>query len=214
MERVMKNNLFIISPYGYKYIASTLFAAFVFALLDLELFSLVAFLLALFFVYSFRNPERELSFLDPKAVVSPVDGVVKTIDEIDDAQYGYKVTIESNYLHVGVLRVPISANLKALNILKGARTSKNSKLFYDLNEMAELVFTYENENSVKVIHRLKQTFAPLSVEITQNNTVHKGSRYGYALNSVTELYLPKNFRLDIKPSREIKASHSLIGYFS
>ena len=214
MERVMRNNLFIISPYGYKYITSALFATFMFALLELEFFSTVAFLLVLFFLYSFRNPERELSFLDANAVVSPVDGRVKAIDEIDDAQYGYKVTIESDYLHVGILRVPISANLKALRILKGARTSKKSKLFNDLNEMAELVFTDENENSVKVVHRLKQTFAPLSVEITQNNAVHKGSRYGYALSSVTELYLPKNFRLNIKPSREIEASHSLIGYFS
>lgn len=214
MEKVMKNNLFIISPNGYRYIAYALLTSFIFTLLDLEFFSLVAFFLALFFVYSFRNPERELSFLDHTAVVSPVDGIVKAIDEIDDAYYAYKVTIESNYLNVGILRVPLTANLQALTLLKGARTSKKSKLFYDLNEMAELVFVDENENNVKVVHRLKQTFAPLNVQIYQNENLHKGSRYGYALNNITELYLPKNFRLDIKLNKEIEAAHSLIGYFS
>lgn len=212
-ERAMKNNLFIISPNGYKYIAYALFGAFVFAVLDLEFFSLLSFILALFFAYSFRNPERELSFLDDKAVVSPVDGVVRAIEEINEEQYAYKIIIESSYLDVGILRVPLSANLQDMKIFRGARTSKKSTLFDDLNERAELVFTDKYNNTVKVIHRLKQSFAPIGIDIPKQ-TLYKGTRYGFAINTMTELYLPKNFRLDIKPNNEIEASHSLIGYFS
>lgn len=210
----MKNNLFIVSKSGYKYIIYALFAAVIFGILDLELFSLLSFLSALFFVYSFRNPEREVAFLDDKAVISPVDGVVKAIDEIKDEQYAYRVVVESTYMNVGVLRVPVSGHLETVKILRGARTSKISKLFYDLNETAELVFIDIYNNKVKVVHRLKQSFTPINIEISTNDTLRKGSRYGYAINSMSELYLPKNFRLNIKPNSEIQASHSLIGYFS
>ncbi len=209
----MKNNLFIISPNGYAYIAYALLAAFVFGVFDLEFFSLLAFMLALFFAYSFRNPERELSFLDDKAVISPVDGVVRAIEEINEEEFSYKITIESSYLNVGILRVPLNADLQDMKIFRGARTAKKSKLFYDLNERAELVFLGNNKNKVKVIHRLKQSFAPINIDIPKQ-TLYKGMRYGFATNAVTELYLPENFRLDIKPNNEIEASHSLIGYFS
>ncbi|ADN09774.1 phosphatidylserine decarboxylase [Sulfurimonas autotrophica] len=210
----MKNNLFIVSKNGYKYIAYALLTAIIFGILDLEFFSLLSFALALFFIYSFRNPERELSLLDDKAVVSPVDGVVKAIDEIKNGQYVYRVLVESNYMNVGVLRVPLSGHLESTKVIRGARTSKKSKLFYDLNETAELVFVDAHNNRVKVLHRLKQSFAPVNIEVSKNEPLYKGSRYGYAINSMSELYLPKNFRLDIKPNSEIQASHSLIGYFS
>jgi phosphatidylserine decarboxylase len=210
----MKNNLFIISRSGYAYIGYALLAAIVFGVLDLEIFSFAAFLVALFFAYSFRNPERELSFLDEKAVVSPVDGVVKTIEEISDKEYAYKVIIESNYMNVGILRVPVSGTIEDTKIIRGARTSKKSKLFYDLNEMAEIIFVDAHNNKVKVLHRLKQSVTPVTIEVSQNDTAYKGSRYGYAINNISELYLPKNFRFDIKPHNEIQAVHSLIGYFS
>lgn len=213
-ERVMKNNLFIISKQGYKYIGYALLGAFVFAVLDLELFSFVSLAAALFFMYSFRNPERAVSFLDEKAVVSPVDGIVKSIDELQDERYAYKIVIESNYMDVGVLRVPLSGNIENIQLIRGARTSKKSKLFYDLNETAEIIFTDAHKNQIKVIHRLKQSFAPINIDISKNDIVHKGTRYGYVINGISELYLPKNFRLDIKPTNEMRASQSLIGYFS
>jgi len=210
----MKSNLFIVSKNGYKYIVYALLATVIFWILDLEFFSLLSFLSALFFVYSFRNPEREVVFLDDKAVVSPVDGVVKAIDEIKDEQYAYRVRVESNYMNVGVLRVPLCGHLENTKVVRGARTSKKSKLFYDLNETAELVFIDGYNNKVKVLHRLKQSFTPINIEVSKNDTLYKGLRYGYAINSMSEIYLPKNFRLDIKPNSEIQASHSLIGYFS
>ncbi len=210
----MRNNLFIINQHGYKYIGYTLFIAFIFSILDLELFSFISFVLALFFIYNFRNPERAISFLDDKAVISPVDGIVSSIDELQDDQYAYKIVIESSYMDVGILRVPVSGHIENMRLIRGTRTSKKSKLFYDLNEMAEVVFTDVNTNKIKVIHHLKQSFLPINIDITKNDTLYKGTRYGYAMNNMSEIYLSKNFRLNIKPNNEVKASQSLIGYFS
>jgi len=211
---MMKNNLFIINKGGYKYICYALLATFIFIILDLELFSFITFGLGLFFIYVFRNPERESYFLDEKAVVSPIDGIVRAIDELKNQEYTYKVTIEASYLNVGVLRVPLNGKLEDIKILKGARTSKHSKLFHDLNETAELIFIDDYNNKIKVVHRLKQSFAPLNIEVSKNNVLQKNSRYGYAINTMSELYLSKNFRFDIRLNSEIRASQSLIGYFT
>jgi len=214
MERVMKNNLFIVSKDGWKYIAYALLISFIFALLDLEIFSFLSFLTALYFAYSFRNPERELGFLDEKAVVSPVDGVVIAIDELQEEAYTYKIIIESSLLNVGVLRIPLTSKIENVSIKRGARTSKYSKLFRDLNEKAELKFVDMSGNSIKVVHTLKQGITPVKIAINKDESVVKGTRYGTALNTLTEIYLPKNFRLNVNVHDEIEASHSLIGYLS
>jgi len=211
---MMKNNLFIINKGGYKYIGYALLATFIFIILDLELFSFITFGLGLFFIYVFRNPERESFFLDEKAVVSPIDGVVKAIDELKNKEYSYKVTIEASYLNVGVLRVPLNGKIEDIKVSRGARTSKHSKLFHDLNETAELIFIDGYNNKIKVVHRLKQSFAPLNIEVSKNDVLQKNSRYGYGVNMISELYLPKNFRFDIRLNSEIRASQSLIGYFT
>ena len=210
----MKNNLFIVSKDGWKYIAYALLISFIFALLDLEIFSFLSFLTALYFAYSFRNPERELGFLDEKAVVSPVDGVVIAIDELQEEAYTYKIIIESSLLNVGILRIPLTSKIENVSIKRGARTSKYSKLFRDLNEKAELKFVDMSGNSIKVVHTLKQGITPVKIAINKDESVVKGTRYGTALNTLTEIYLPKNFRLNVNVHDEIEASHSLIGYLT
>jgi phosphatidylserine decarboxylase len=191
-----------------------LLISLVFALFDLKLFSFLSFLTALYFAYSFRNPERELGFLDEKAVVSPVDGVVIAIDELQEEVYAYKIIVESDFLNVAILRVPLNAKVQNISIKRGARTSKYSKLFRDLNEKVELEFMDIQGNSIKVVHTLKQSIAPIKIAINKDVSVFKGNRYGTALNTLTEIYLPKNFRLNVNVHNEIEASHSLIGYLS
>ena len=210
----MRNNLFIISKNGWSYILASFFAIIVFALLDLELFSFIALLAIAFFIYVFRNPERELLFLEDKAVVSPSDGIVRSIDELDNNEFCYRVQIESDCFSPAMLRCPMYTEVEDFTIIRGARTAKGSKLFNDLNERAEIIFCDEHNNKIKVVHRLKKSMIPLELDLLAQHTYMQGTRYGYALNAITELYLPKNFRFDIKPNKNLRASESLIGYFS
>jgi len=214
MERVMKNNLFIISKNGWSYIFYT-FLAFVFcSVLDLEFFALTTLVVTLFFICIFRNPEREVMFLEEKAVTSPVDGNVISIDEINNEIFAYRVIIESDYTNVGMLRTPLNSEVVEYTLYRGGRMSKKSKLFYDLNEKVEIFFVDKYNNKIKIVHRLKKSIIPLDIELLKNRKYVQGSRYGYGLNMASELYLPKNFRFDIKIDQDIKAAETLIGYFS
>lgn len=210
----MRNNLFIIAKSGWSYIGYALLAFVIFSILDLDLLAFASFLLSVFFIYVFRNPEKEMPFFQPNSVVAPVDGVVTTIQQLEDSEYVYKIDIESSYFNIGVLRFPMDAKVETVTVVKGSRVAKNSKLFPLLNEYAELVFVDNAENKVKVLHRLKQSFAPIDIDLVKNQELMQRTRYGTMINGVTSIYLKSNFRLNVSVGQETSASETLIGYFS
>lgn len=210
----MRANLLPVAQEGWRYIAYAFSFFIFFAIFDFDLLTFFSSLLLIALIYSFRNPERQLPMFEKLSVVAPSDGVVKAIVELDDAAFAYRVEIESSSLDVGVLRAPLNATVESVRKFNGTRVSKSSKLFNDTNENVELVFVDENDNKLKVTHTLKQSFSPLFIDIIESQSIHQTARYGLMLNGVTSIYLPHNFRLNVNVSNELKASESLIGYFS
>lgn len=210
----MKNNLFIISNYGWGYVAAATVLTIVFSLLDCSFLAFISLLVTFVFLYLFRNPERELSIFDKNSILSPVDGVVSKISELDDPEYSYRVDIASSYLDISILRIPMSSKVESLQVRHGTRVSLKSKLFKDLNEQCEVVFVDEKGHRMKIVHTLTECFVPLMIDIIKSQPVHQTVRYGYMGKGVTSLYLPHNVRLNINLANELKASESLLGYFS
>ncbi|QOP46274.1 phosphatidylserine decarboxylase [Sulfurimonas paralvinellae] len=210
----MRNNLFIIANSGWKYIGYALVAFILFSLLDWDLLAFISLLMTGLFIYLFRNPERIMPFYQQKNLVAPSDGVVTAIEHLENSDYAYRLDIESSYLNIGVLRVPMAAKVSEVKIVRGVRTGKNSKLFSLLNENGEITFADEADNKVKVLHRLKQSFAPLDIDLIKSQELMQAARYGVMINGVTSLYLPANFRLNLNVGQELRASETLVGYFS
>jgi len=67
---------------------------------------------------------------------------------------------------------------------------------------------------LKITHRLKQSFSPLFIEAIESHNLQQIARYGLMINGITSIYFPDNFRLNVNVGDELKASESLIGYFS
>ena len=210
----MRNNLLPIAKEGWKYIAYSFAAFIIFAVVDLELLSGLAFVLSAFFIFVYRNPERELPRFEQNSVVCPVDGTILSIDEIDGKDYAYKVTIDSNYLDVPVLRSPISGSVVSLDKSHGTRLGLDSTLANKLNESVNIVFEDNNSNKLKVSHKLKQSLDGIQIDSFKSQNMLQTSRYGVMINGITTIYLPQNFRLNISVANEVKASETLVGYFS
>ncbi len=210
----MKSNLLPISSAGFKYVASAFLAFIIFSIFDIEFLAFISFALMLAFGFIFRNPEREVLSFEKNSLVSPVDGSVTSIEDIQDSEYAYKLEIETTYFNVGVLRTPLDSTLKNVIVKKGARLASTSTLSKDINENVELIFVDENSNSVKVVHRLKRSFDDISVDVKNAQNVKQASRYGVMINGTTTVYLPKNFRLNVTIGSELEGSQTLIGYFS
>lgn len=210
----MKNNLLPIAKEGVKYIGTAAALAVVFAIIDLDLLAFLITVLLVALIYSFRNPERQLASFDELSVVSVCDGVVKSIDELSDDEYAYKITVDGSFFDVSVLRTPFDASLVDVEHVKGASLPKKSLLFEDLNENIKLVFEDKLGNKIKVIHRVKQSFVPLFLDLIPTQTLLQTARYGFMVNGETTLYLPRNFRVNVSVGKELKAAESLMGYFS
>ena len=210
----MKSNLFPIVKQGWNYIAYSFGAFIVLNIFNLEFFAFFAFALMLFFIFVFRNPERELPRFGMNSVVCPVDGKVLAIDEIKDSEFAYKITLESSYLDVGVLRVPIDGKVILLQKQSGTRLSFTKQLSTKLNENISLIIEDENANKVKISHILKQSFCEIKIDTIKSQDLFQSSRYGMMIDGITVIYLPQNFRLNISIGNELKGSESLLGYFS
>ncbi len=210
----MRNNLLPIAKEGWKYIGCSVVFIFVFSFLDFDILKFLSYVLLASFLFIFRNPERESIIYEQNSVVSPVDGKVISIQEIKDEEFAYKLTIDSSCVDVTLLRVPVNSTLVSSNFYNGARLSRFSPLADAINEKIDLVFEDNNKNILKIQHRLKQTFAPINVNIIKKQKLQQGFRYGLMVNGVTTIYLAQNFRLNVSVGNEVKASQTLIGYFS
>ena len=210
----MKSNLFPISNSGFKYIASAFLAFIIFLIFDIEFLAFFFFVLVLALGFIFRNPEREVPLIEKNSLLSPVDGKVISIENIQNSEYAYKLEIDANYLDIGVLRAPFDSTLQSVIIRRGARLPKSSTLFKDINENAELIFVDVNSNCVKVVHQLKRSFDDITIDVKNAQNIKQASRYGVMINGTTTIYLPKNFRLNVSIGYEVEGSQTLIGYFS
>ncbi|MCK9491415.1 MAG: phosphatidylserine decarboxylase [Sulfurimonas sp.] len=210
----MNNNLLPIAKEGFNRIGFTFLAFVFFTIFDFDFFEFLSFVMVLFLLLVYRNPERMSPILEVKSVVSPVDGTVIAIEELDDSEYAYKVEINSSYFDVSLLRIPLSAIVKSLDIKRGARLSKDSPLSKDLNERVEIVFEDSFKNTIKVKHMLKQSFDTIKVDLNTKQNTLQGARYGLMINGITTIYLPHNFRVNLSIGQEVDASQSLVGYFS
>lgn len=210
----MKNNLLPVAKEGWNYVFGAVALFVVSSFLDLDFLQFFAFLAIIFFVFVFRNPERQHPYYQENSVVSPADGVVTSIEELKEAEYAYKVTVDSSYLNVSLLRTPFTCQVDSIKNRYGAKLSKFSPLSENLNENSELVFADENSNTIKVVHRLKQSFTGITIKAIEAQKLYQGARYGVMVNGRTTLYLPQNFRLNVSVGSELTASETLIGYFT
>lgn len=210
----MKTNLLPLAKEGIHYFLSSLALLIIFLIFDFDFLAFLTSISTLFITYSFRNPERKISVFEAKSFLSPVDGILESIQDLDDDEYAYKIEIRSTCTDVAILRVPANATVSKLLKYNGTRISKDTKLFTTLNENIKISFLTQEENKFKIMHTLERSFAPLFIELEEKQKLFQTARYGLMLNGRTCIYLPHNFRVSVTIGSKLKASESLMGYFS
>ncbi len=210
----MKNNLLPVSQAGFKAIGCGLVVLVLSLGFDFNFLAFIAFAVTILLIFVYRNPEREMLVFQEQSVLSPVDGKVVSIEDIQDSEYAYKVIIDSTYADIGVLRVPMNSIAEEVSLVKGAKLAQDSLLATKINENATLVFKDSLSNRVKINHLSKQSFADISITSIKSQNVLQTTRYGFMTNGLTTLYLPHNFRVNVSTGNELTGSETLIGYFS
>ena len=100
---------------AYRFLVPLLISAGLAAFLGLYLATFLLLLLAVFVAFFFRNPGREIP-TDPRALVSPADGVVKVVERVGNVT---KISIFLSIFDVHVNRSPMAGRIEAIDYKRG-----------------------------------------------------------------------------------------------
>lgn len=160
--------------------------------------SVISFLLTLFVLYFFRNPERKIPS-DSHAVVSPADGTVVVAELVPETPLGaaaLKISIFMSVFNVHVNRVPFDGRVVDAFYHKGKFFDARDGRASCENERNGLVL----ENSAGVRIAFVQIAGLVARRIISypriGDLLNKGDRYGMIrFGSRLDVYLPS----DVKP---------------
>jgi len=177
----------------------------------LQIAFLVFFILILQF---FRNPKRHTKFND-KHVVSPVDGKVVVIEEVEETEYfkdkRLQVSVFMSPLNVHVTRYPIGGNVLYSKYHPGKYLVAWHPKSSTENERTTVVV--ENATYGKVLFR--QIAGALAKRIVnyakENDTVKQGTDQGFIkFGSRVDLFLPLDSKIKVELNQKVKGGESII----
>jgi phosphatidylserine decarboxylase len=212
---MINNDTFIIAKDGFRCIAASFALMLFFMVIDADVLTFLSFILLLLTLWAYRNPERVTPYLQEDSIVSVADGVIKSIETVeeDDGQSSFKIVIRTGFLDTSILRVPFACKVKETKTLHGARLSLSTPLSKKLNEQSHIVFGTD-EKQVRVSHNLQMASVGIKNRLIENYPVIQGMRYGLMVKGNTTIILPRNSRVAVKVGQSVRAGETLIGFFS
>jgi phosphatidylserine decarboxylase len=200
---------------GYRFLAIAVIITFV-CLLFSKALGLITTLLTVWVYYFFRDPDR-ISIGDNNFLVSPADGLISNISEVDgpveislENKKFTKVSIFMNVFNCHVNRTPVSAKVeeilykpgKFLNASLDKSSEENERNYYRLKT---------NDGDDIIIVQIAGLIARRIVcEVTENQSLVQGERIGMIrFGSRVDIYF-NNRKLLAKIGQNVVAGESLI----
>ena len=198
----LKNFFPPINTAGYPFIILFALFALILSLIS-DLLGWIGFILTLWCVYFFRDPERVIPE-KKNIIISPADGKIlfagpsKAPENLSDnkQQDLNKVSIFMNVFNVHVNRIPISGKVIWLKYVPGTflnasldKSSENNERMIVKIEVSKGIFIYVVQIAGLIARRIK-------CDLTENESVTIGQRYGLIrFGSRVDVYFPKDFNI-------------------
>ena len=163
----------------------------------------------------FRNPDRTIP-TDEHLVVSPADGTVQDVVELEDDDFVKgpctKIIIFLSVFNVHVNRSPIAGEIKCQKYVCGRfRPAYKDEVGFE-NERHMLGI--ENEKGFRVtVTQIAGILARRIVSwVTLDDNMSKGQVYGLIkFGSCTELVVPRNVEVLVKKGDKVRGGESVLG---
>ena len=200
---------------GYIYIAAALFLAVVMYFGFGVAVAVPFVVLACYFTWFFREPDRTIP-TDEHLVVSPADGTVQDVVELEDDDFVKgrctKMIILLSVFNVHVSRSPIAGEIKCQKYVCGRfRPAYKDEVGFE-NERHMLGI--ENEKGFRVtVTQIAGILARRIVSwVTLDDNMSKGQVYGLIkFGSCTELVVPRNVEVLVKKGDKVRGGESVLG---
>ena len=198
----LKNFIPPINTAGYPFIILFALFALILSLIS-DFLGWIGFILTLWCVYFFRDPERVIPE-KKNIIISPADGKIlfagpsKAPENLSDnkQQDLNKVSIFMNVFNVHVNRIPISGKVIWLKYVPGTflnasldKSSEDNERMIVKIEVSKGIFIYVVQIAGLIARRIK-------CDLTENESVTIGQRYGLIrFGSRVDVYFPKDFNI-------------------
>lgn len=170
--------------------------------------------LLIFTLFFFRNPPRKIS-TDNNHILSPADGKVQSISEIDENTFikgkAVKISIFLSIFNVHINRSPLSGKINYTEYRPGKYLPAFKSHASDINERNTLGI--ENNKLKVVVHQITGFIARRIVCYNQKgDSLEQGQIFGLIkFGSCTEIIVPANVKVLVQTGQKVKAGISLIG---
>lgn len=185
-------------------------AAIVWTLTHFVVLTAVPVLLALFFMWFFRDPNRQVP-QEPGLIVSPADGKVEEAEWIETtAGPRIRITVFLNVFNVHVNRVPVGGTVTLVEYREGQfMNAMNAESALHNEQTMITIDTGEYEVSFKQIAGLLARRIVCNLRV--GDKVERGQRMGLIkFGSRTDILIPATAELRVRPGMHVKGGSSVL----
>ena len=197
---------------GYYYGLALIAAGILLGWLTHPVWAILPILLACFFLWFFRDPERAIP-QDPDALVSPADGKVTDISTVVVGQEKrLRVSIFLSVVDVHVNRSPIGGVVRDVRYQRGKFLDARSPDCADLNE--QNIVTVEGDGQTVVFKQIAGLLARRIVFYPKvGDRLVRGQRVGLIkFGSRTDVLFDAGARVNVKVGDRVKGGASIVAY--
>ena len=183
-------------------------------LLQVKLLMLLASAIILFSLWFFRDPER-VPHSDPRIAVSPAEGTVTLVDEVEEQQFFMcrmkRVSVFLSVFDVHVNRTPVAGEVLFTEGLGGLYLDARKPEASLLNE--SLFWVFGSKESPQRTVGVKQITGAIARRIVpwavKGETLVRGERFGMIrFGSRTDLFLPLDAEVLVSVGQQVKGGES------
>ena len=208
---------------GFIYIGGLFLLAWLAAVLGFTVVSIILILLAVFNVYFFRDPERNIPD-DDKAYLSPADGVIIFVEDSYEQDFfdesAQKISISLAIYDCHINRMPAACKVLSTKYTKGSFHIANmpswlypesmKKKSDDNERLSTLIETSDGKQIV--VSQIAGFLARRIISYAEPGMEFKsGDRFGMIkFGSRVDLYLPKGSSIEVKEGQRVWAGETVL----
>ncbi|MBN2013046.1 phosphatidylserine decarboxylase family protein [candidate division KSB1 bacterium] len=183
--------------------------------LALTISAAVMWILFLFTIYFFRDPQRSIPE-NPDAIISAADGTVTAIEEIyEPAFFDKKVTCVRIFLsifNVHVNRIPVNGSVEYFDYQRGKFYAAYRKVAAEENE--QTLVGIKGEHCDVLVKQIVGAIARRIVcHVRTGHKVTRGDRFGMIkFGSCVEMYMPSDVKISVQKGDKVRGGETIIGY--
>jgi phosphatidylserine decarboxylase len=177
-------------------------------------YAIPGFILAAFFLWFFRDPERVVP-TTPGAIVSPGDGKVTDVSPVTvDGIRRTRISIFLNVFNVHVNRSPVAGVIRRITYQKGKYLNAMSEACAECNE--QNIVTVEGEGQQVIFKQIAGLLARRIVfDYKVGDRLARGQRVGLIkFGSRVDVLLAPEATLQVKVGDHVKGGASVLAYFN